>query len=96
MAARYLIGIVLGTTNSAVAFVDTEAADPRVRVKGATSSPVAPRSVTRLADSALARAGVGRLLMGMFGSRRRVAVSSGPSRPGATRQSTNAHRSLAK
>ncbi|MDQ3340206.1 MAG: hsp70 family protein [Myxococcota bacterium] len=32
MAARYLIGIDLGTTNSAVAFVDTEAADPRVRV----------------------------------------------------------------
>ena len=29
-------------------------------------------------------------------SRRRVAASSGPSRPGATRQSTNAHRSLAK
>src|SRR5678815_566762 len=32
MAARYLIGIDLGTTNSAVAYVDTEAADPRVRV----------------------------------------------------------------
>ncbi|HTL34518.1 MAG TPA: Hsp70 family protein [Kofleriaceae bacterium] len=32
MPARYLIGIDLGTTNSAVAFVDTEAADPRVRV----------------------------------------------------------------
>jgi molecular chaperone DnaK (HSP70) len=32
VAARYLIGIDLGTTNSAVAFVDTEAADPRVRV----------------------------------------------------------------
>src|SRR5262245_52229016 len=32
MAARYLIGIDLGTTNSAVACVDTEAADPRVRV----------------------------------------------------------------
>ncbi len=32
MAARYLIGIDLGTTNSAVAFVDTAAADPRVRV----------------------------------------------------------------
>jgi len=30
--ARYLIGIDLGTTNSAVAFVDTDAADPRVRV----------------------------------------------------------------
>jgi molecular chaperone DnaK (HSP70) len=30
--ARYLIGIDLGTTNSAVAFVDTKAADPRVRV----------------------------------------------------------------
>ncbi len=29
---RYLIGIDLGTTNSAVAFVDTAAADPRVRV----------------------------------------------------------------
>ncbi|MBS1123428.1 MAG: Heat shock protein 70 [Deltaproteobacteria bacterium] len=32
MAARYLIGIDLGTTNSAVAYVDTAAADPRVRV----------------------------------------------------------------
>ena len=32
MPARYLIGIDLGTTNSAVAYVDTEAADPRVRV----------------------------------------------------------------
>ncbi|MEO6776010.1 MAG: Hsp70 family protein, partial [Kofleriaceae bacterium] len=32
MAARFLIGIDLGTTNSAVAFVDTRAADPRVRV----------------------------------------------------------------
>ncbi|HWU88921.1 MAG TPA: Hsp70 family protein, partial [Kofleriaceae bacterium] len=32
MAARYLIGIDLGTTNSAVAYVDTQAADPRVRV----------------------------------------------------------------
>src|SRR5688572_26188181 len=32
MTARYLIGIDLGTTNSAVAFVDTRAADPRVRV----------------------------------------------------------------
>ncbi|MFT3696976.1 MAG: Hsp70 family protein [Kofleriaceae bacterium] len=32
MAARYLIGIDLGTTNSAVAFVDSNAADPRVRV----------------------------------------------------------------
>jgi molecular chaperone DnaK (HSP70) len=30
--ARFLIGIDLGTTNSAVAYVDTEAADPRVRV----------------------------------------------------------------
>jgi molecular chaperone DnaK (HSP70) len=30
--ARYLIGIDLGTTNSAVAQVDTRAADPRVRV----------------------------------------------------------------
>ena len=30
--ARYLIGIDLGTTNSAVAYVDTAAADPRVRV----------------------------------------------------------------
>ena len=32
MAARYLIGIDLGTTNSAVAYVDTRAADPRVKV----------------------------------------------------------------
>ncbi|HEY4244423.1 MAG TPA: Hsp70 family protein [Kofleriaceae bacterium] len=32
MTARFLIGIDLGTTNSAVAFVDTRAADPRVRV----------------------------------------------------------------
>ena len=32
MSARYLIGIDLGTTNSAVAYVDTRAADPRVRV----------------------------------------------------------------
>jgi molecular chaperone DnaK (HSP70) len=32
VAARYLIGIDLGTTNSAVAYVDTSAADPRVRV----------------------------------------------------------------
>ncbi len=32
MPARYLIGIDLGTTNSAVAYVDTGAADPRVRV----------------------------------------------------------------
>ena len=32
MPARYLIGIDLGTTNSAVAYVDTQAADPRVRV----------------------------------------------------------------
>ena len=30
--SRYLIGIDLGTTNSAVAYVDTQAADPRVRV----------------------------------------------------------------
>jgi molecular chaperone DnaK (HSP70) len=30
--ARYVIGIDLGTTNSAVAYVDTRAADPRVRV----------------------------------------------------------------
>ncbi|HTR49428.1 MAG TPA: Hsp70 family protein [Kofleriaceae bacterium] len=32
MVARFLIGIDLGTTNSAVAYVDTAAADPRVRV----------------------------------------------------------------
>ena len=32
MTARFLIGIDLGTTNSAVAFVDSAAADPRVRV----------------------------------------------------------------
>ncbi|HMG22127.1 MAG TPA: Hsp70 family protein, partial [Kofleriaceae bacterium] len=32
MPARYLIGVDLGTTNSAVAWVDTRAADPRVRV----------------------------------------------------------------
>ena len=32
MTARFLIGIDLGTTNSAVAYVDTRAADPRVRV----------------------------------------------------------------
>ncbi len=32
MVARYLIGIDLGTTNSAVAYVDTRAADARVRV----------------------------------------------------------------
>ncbi|HEX3481254.1 MAG TPA: Hsp70 family protein, partial [Kofleriaceae bacterium] len=32
MPARYLIGIDLGTTNSAVAYVDVRAADPRVRV----------------------------------------------------------------
>jgi molecular chaperone DnaK (HSP70) len=32
MAARFLIGIDLGTTNSAVAYVDTRAADPSVRV----------------------------------------------------------------
>jgi molecular chaperone DnaK (HSP70) len=30
--ARYLVGIDLGTTNTAVAYVDTRAADPRVRV----------------------------------------------------------------
>jgi molecular chaperone DnaK (HSP70) len=32
VTARFLIGIDLGTTNSAVAYVDTRAADPRVRV----------------------------------------------------------------
>src|SRR5690349_2942125 len=32
MSARFLIGIDLGTTNSAVAYVDTHAADARVRV----------------------------------------------------------------
>ena len=32
MTARFLIGIDLGTTNSAVAYVDIRAADPRVRV----------------------------------------------------------------
>lgn len=32
MAARFLIGIDLGTTNSAVGYVDTSTADPRVRV----------------------------------------------------------------
>ncbi|MBK9032650.1 MAG: hsp70 family protein [Myxococcales bacterium] len=32
MPARFLIGIDLGTTNTAVAYVDTAAADPRVRV----------------------------------------------------------------
>ena len=32
MPARYLIGIDLGTTNSAVAYVDTQTADTRVRV----------------------------------------------------------------
>jgi molecular chaperone DnaK (HSP70) len=32
MAARFLIGIDLGTTNCAVAYVDTQAADPQVRV----------------------------------------------------------------
>jgi molecular chaperone DnaK (HSP70) len=32
VAARFLIGIDLGTTNSAVAYVDTNAADPRVKV----------------------------------------------------------------
>ena len=32
MAARFLIGIDLGTTNSAVAYVDTQAGDTRVRV----------------------------------------------------------------
>jgi molecular chaperone DnaK (HSP70) len=30
--ARYLIGIDLGTTNTAVAYVDTRAADPRIKV----------------------------------------------------------------
>ncbi len=32
MPARYLIGIDLGTTNTAVAYVDTRAADPRIKV----------------------------------------------------------------
>src|SRR5688500_15589685 len=32
MSARFVIGIDLGPTNSAVAYVDTHAADPRVRV----------------------------------------------------------------
>ncbi len=32
MPARYLIGIDLGTTNTAVAYVDTHAADPRIKV----------------------------------------------------------------
>jgi molecular chaperone DnaK (HSP70) len=32
MASRFLIGIDLGTTNSALAYVDAHAADPRVRV----------------------------------------------------------------
>jgi molecular chaperone DnaK (HSP70) len=32
VSARYLVGIDLGTTNTAVAYVDTRAADPRVRV----------------------------------------------------------------
>ena len=32
MSARYLIGIDLGTTNTAVAYVDTRAADPRIKV----------------------------------------------------------------
>src|ERR1700761_1734188 len=32
MAARYLIGIDLGTTNSALASLDTSAADPRARL----------------------------------------------------------------
>jgi molecular chaperone DnaK (HSP70) len=48
VAARYLIGIDLGTTNSAVAFVDTKAADPRVRVfevpQLVAPGEVAPRS----------------------------------------------------
>ncbi len=47
MAARFLIGIDLGTTNSAVAYVDTRAADPRVRVFEVTQlvapGEVAPR-----------------------------------------------------
>jgi len=29
---RYLIGIDLGTTNSVVAYIDTEGADPGIRV----------------------------------------------------------------
>lgn len=45
MAARYLIGIDLGTTNSAVAYVDTAAADPRVRVFE-VQQLVAPGEVT--------------------------------------------------
>ncbi len=32
MPARYLIGVDLGTTNTAVAYVDTRATDPRVKV----------------------------------------------------------------
>ncbi|HEY6174733.1 MAG TPA: Hsp70 family protein, partial [Kofleriaceae bacterium] len=45
MPARYLIGIDLGTTNSAVAYVDTRAADPRVRVFE-IAQLVAPGEVT--------------------------------------------------
>ena len=48
MSARFLIGIDLGTTNSAVAYVDTHAADPRVRVFAVPQlvapGEVAPRS----------------------------------------------------
>jgi len=48
VASRYLIGIDLGTTNSAVAYVDTAAADPRVRVfdvpQLVAPGDVAPRS----------------------------------------------------
>jgi molecular chaperone DnaK (HSP70) len=48
VAARFLIGIDLGTTNSAVAYVDTRAADPRVRVfevpQLVAPGEVAPRS----------------------------------------------------
>jgi molecular chaperone DnaK (HSP70) len=45
--ARYLIGIDLGTTNSAVAYVDTRAADPRVRVFE-IAQLVAPGEVAQL------------------------------------------------
>lgn len=48
MPARYLVGIDLGTTNTAVAYVDTRAADPRVRVfevpQLVAPGEVAPRS----------------------------------------------------
>ena len=37
-AARYLIGIDLGTTNTAVAAVDTRSADPRVELMDGTES----------------------------------------------------------